>query len=166
MKLLYSERDPAGAIVRAAHGGDAAMIAAHHVATFERGWDQAFVRDLLHSDSGFGFLIHAKDDDTTIGFALARQVGDDCEILSLAVRDSNRRQGLASALLLHLVQHAQDSDISRIFLEVASDNTPAIALYKRSGFATAGLREGYYARENGTACDALVLTLALDGRRS
>ena len=42
-------------------------------------------------------------------------------------------------------------------LEVRVDNTAAITLYRRFGFAPAGVRPRYYVDPDGTTTDALVL---------
>ena len=48
----------------------------------------------------------------------------------------------------------------RLFLEVAIDNGPALALYRRAGFAKVGRRAGYYHRREG-AVAAEMLALGL-----
>jgi len=44
-----------------------------------------------------------------------------------------------------------------LFLEVAVDNVPAIALYDMAGFRHAGLRKSYYLRQGAPPADALIL---------
>jgi ribosomal-protein-alanine N-acetyltransferase len=48
-----------------------------------------------------------------------------------------------------------------MFLEVAKDNAPALALYERFGFAKVGERTGYYRRADGTRAAAAVMRKAL-----
>ena len=57
---------------------------------------------------------------------------------------------------------AETAGAHAVFLEVASDNTAAIALYEREGFAPAGIRRGYYAKAGAPPQDALVLRRALN----
>ena len=51
---------------------------------------------------------------------------------------------------------AENTAMSRIFLEVAETNIAALRLYERAGFARTGRRTGYYA---GT--DALLMEYSL-----
>ena len=90
--------------------------------------------------SGFPLLI-ATVDGATAGFCSWRQSApDEAEILNLAVEPTWRRRGVGSALLNAVEEQARGT----IFLEVAEPNTPAIALYRKLGWAQAGLRRGYY----------------------
>lgn len=71
-------------------------------------------------------------------------VFDDCEIMNIAVSQSFRKKGVASAILESLVSHAVQKGCSTITLEVAVDNESAIALYKKFGFSEVGKRKGFY----------------------
>ncbi|MBY0423534.1 MAG: GNAT family N-acetyltransferase, partial [Parvularculaceae bacterium] len=87
------------------------------------------------------------------GFALWRSLGDEAEILSIAVAPEHRRRGMAAALLDEVAISATSEGMRAIFLEVAANNAPARGLYERAGFYRVGLRRKYY--RNGA--DALVL---------
>ena len=50
---------------------------------------------------------------------------------------SRRGEGLAGRVLASLAAAALARGIGRIFLQVEADNAPALALYRRAGFATA-----------------------------
>ncbi|MEZ5668431.1 MAG: tRNA (adenosine(37)-N6)-threonylcarbamoyltransferase complex dimerization subunit type 1 TsaB [Alphaproteobacteria bacterium] len=94
------------------------------------------------------------DGDAPAGFVLWRSVAGESEILLLAVVPALRRRGLARALLRRALAAA---DAGTIWLEVAADNPPAIALYESEGFAAQARRPAYYARGQGQRVDALVL---------
>lgn len=100
----------------------------------------------------------------TEGFVLIRVAADEAEILTLAVRPSARRQGMASRLVRKAAASAERDGAERLFLDVAEDNGPARALYARLGFEAAGRRPRYYARAEGPAVDALLLVLNLPQR--
>lgn len=88
-----------------------------------------------------------------VGFAGLLMVGGDAHVTTIAVDESYRRQGVGARLMLHLADTAVASRLSAMTLEVRADNEPAIALYRRFGFAPAGVRRDYY--RNGV--DALVM---------
>ena len=56
---------------------------------------------------------------------------------------------------------ARQAGAEAMFLEVATDNRPAIALYEGAGFERAGQRKGYYARVGDASGDAYVYRLRL-----
>ncbi|WP_394197106.1 GNAT family N-acetyltransferase [Litoreibacter albidus] len=96
------------------------------------------------------------------GFLLGRVVADEAELLTLAVDPAARRQGIARHLVETFKSTAAAQGASTAFLEVAADNTAAIALYRATGFEPAGRRRGYYRRADAPALDALVLRCAID----
>ncbi len=80
-------------------------------------------------------------DPQVVGFLVARQTAPgEREILNLAVEPSQRRRGVARALL----QAELGDEKTQWFLEVRASNTGAIELYQNSGFRVAGRREAYY----------------------
>lgn len=131
-----------------------ARLAEIHATAFPAPWDAAAFEALL-AQTGV-FVLEAPD-----GFILLRAVADEAEILTLAVRPASRRSGLGAALVEQGAAASAARGARRLFLEVAQDNTPALALYARAGFAEAGRRPGYYARPDGSQQDALILALNL-----
>ncbi|MDD4617221.1 MAG: ribosomal-protein-alanine N-acetyltransferase, partial [Alphaproteobacteria bacterium] len=73
---------------------------------------------------------------------------------------SLRRVKIGLSPLTHAFADGRAKNARCYFLEVASDNTPALRLYKKSGFREVGLRPGYYARKKG-AVDAVLMALDL-----
>lgn len=82
-------------------------------------------------------------------------------MVTLATAPSHRRRGVGRALIRGAATAVGALGAQVLFLEVASDNAPALALYQSEGFATVGRRPAYYARPSG-AVDALVLRRALN----
>ena len=132
-----------------------AMAALHALCfTTPRPWSAAEFAGLLADPLCFA-LVEPR------GLLLGRAVAGEAELLTLAVAPEARRQGIAARLLAGFLTQAETRQAETAFLEVAADNTPAIALYQRGGFAPAGRRRGYYARPDGPALDALVMTRGL-----
>lgn len=132
----------------------AARLADVHATAFAAPWDAGAFEALL-AQAGV-FALEQPD-----GFILLRAVADEAEILTLAVRPARRGQGLGTRLVSEGMTAAAARGATRLFLEVADDNTAALALYARAGFAEAGRRRDYYARPDGGRRDALILTRKL-----
>ncbi len=95
--------------------------------------------------------------------ALVSLAADEAEILDIGVVPHRRRWGIGRQLLEAACRLSAQSGAARIFLEVATDNSPARALYAAAGFVEAGRRPGYYPRPGGARCDALILRRPLAG---
>jgi len=141
---------------------DAEAMAAVHAAAFDEPWDARAIRGVIQGPGAFGFVL--RDEADIAAFILARAVADEAEILTLAVDPARRRRGAGAALVEAAARFAAAVDARRLFLEVAADNTAALALYRGAGFADAGLRKAYYPRAGGGPVDALVLRRDLNSR--
>lgn len=80
---------------------------------------------------------------TLLGYGGISLVADEAEIITVAVSPAHRRQGIAQALMEHMLRLAADASAS-VYLEVRASNTPAIELYRSLGFAGTGVRKNYY----------------------
>jgi ribosomal-protein-alanine N-acetyltransferase len=125
-----------------------------HAGAFDAPWNAAELADLLRSPGVFALAVEA--DQSMAGFVLCRAVAEEAEILTLAVSPVHRQRGMATFLVRAAAEMAQTLGASIMFLEVATDNLPALRLYGASGFRPAGRRASYYER-NGEWVDALVL---------
>jgi len=114
-------------------------------------WSEASFAALL--DSKHTFLLTA----THNAFALARVIGPEAELLTLATDPMARRQGLARTLMAQFAQQARARGAGTLFLEVAENNAPALALYAHCGFVQTGRRPGYYRTDAGQPVAALLL---------
>jgi len=94
------------------------------------------------------------------GFVIGRQIGDEAEILNLAVRQAARRKGQATALVQSILRVFRQGRVTRVFLEVRESNGAAIAFYESLGFRKTGRRRRYYRNPDE---DALLFELKLTG---
>jgi ribosomal-protein-alanine N-acetyltransferase len=90
-------------------------------------------------------------------FLLGRAIAGEAELLTIAVDPGARRSGIGRRLVARFSGTARDMDATDAFLEVASDNLAARALYSATGWLEAGVRRGYY----GPRTDAIVMRLTL-----
>ncbi|MCA0871031.1 ribosomal protein S18-alanine N-acetyltransferase [Seohaeicola saemankumensis] len=132
------------------------QMAALHAAAFtqSRPWSAAEFAALLDSP-------HCFATGDARAFALVRVIADEAELLTIATHPEHQRQGLARSCMADWMQQAASRGAAYAFLEVAADNIGARALYERCGFATSGQRRGYYARPDGPAVDAIIMSRAL-----
>lgn len=119
----------------------------------ETPWSESAVRTILRMP-GVIALTAGGPGDGVSGLLIGRKMVGEAEVLTLCVAPDCRRGGMARALLRDFIDRMGDQ--TRIALEVAVENDPAIALYESLGFAAAGRRPGYYATQ-GRKIDALVL---------
>ncbi len=111
--------------------------------------------DEYYSNSSAHFYVAVSDDEKVIGYIGSYTVMDEWFITNIAVTESERRNGVGSALLEKLVGVAELSKASFITLEVRFSNLSAIGLYKKYGFILEGTRPGFYRDPDE---DALIMT--------
>jgi ribosomal-protein-alanine acetyltransferase len=93
-----------------------------------------------------------------VALACATIVLDACELRRIAVIPSARGHGIGRDLLLAVITHARAASCDRVELEVASQNSAALRLYRAAGFAVVGRRPRYY---RDPPDDAVLMTLGL-----
>lgn len=132
---------------------DPLILSDLHARCFSEGdrWSRDSFTGMLKESLVFGFTIMHRED--AAGFILARGVGGETEILTLAVAPDWRRKGVANRLMGALFDHCKGQGFEEIYLEVAADNLAARGLYHKYGFIETGRRARYYA--NGT--DAVLM---------
>jgi [ribosomal protein S18]-alanine N-acetyltransferase len=80
---------------------------------------------------------------------------DETHIVTVAVRPSERRQGVGELLLLAAFDLSREREIPALTLEVRASNAAAQALYEKYGFKRLGIRKRYYTDNNE---DAVIMT--------
>jgi len=89
-----------------------------------------------------------------IGFGGLMFVVDEAHVTTLTVHPDRRGERIGTRLLAVLVREARARGTKALTLEVRAGNAPAQALYRRFGFAPAGVRKNYYAE---VGEDALIM---------
>lgn len=128
--------------LRDATASDAAAMAELARTAGVVGWSGSALLATVQGPMGRAWV--AEREGRVLGFALARLVADEAELLLIAVQAGLRRQGLGRALYAHLEVYCRQADVHWVHLEVAEDNTAARALYRGLGFEPVGRRAGYY----------------------
>lgn len=84
------------------------------------------------------------NDRAIVGFTGFWHIVDEVHICTLAVHPAHRQRGLASLLLLAVMDQARELQAEVATLEVRISNETAIRLYERFGFRIVGRRKAYY----------------------
>lgn len=113
-----------------------------NISEFDNFWNLDILKDELKS-SNSKFII-AKLENEIVGFAGAKFIIDEADIMNIAVKSSYRKQGIASLLLKNLIDICENNNINSINLEVNEENFPAINLYKKYEFLEVSRRKNYY----------------------
>ena len=100
-------------------------------------------------------------DGRPVGFALARTVLDEGELLLLAILPAMRRRGIGAALLRTVMADARDRGAAFLHLEVRANND-AVHLYRGQGFEKIGERRDYYRGNDGKLFDAHTFSKTFD----
>lgn len=135
---------------------DAGWLEALHAESFEapRRWPANVIAAFLKSPAAYGCAFVKKD--SPAAFLLGQSAADEAEIVTLVTLPAFRRQNIATQLVEEFCRDARENGKTRLFLEVAENNTPAIALYRKLGFEKAGVRVNYYPQD-GYGVDAWIM---------
>ncbi len=113
-------------------------------------WDKASIEATVKDDNKVCVVACAGDE--IVGYIYASYVLDEAEIGNICVLPELRGQGVGRKLMEELLNILISVEVTRVFLEVESDNEGAIALYEKCGFVRYNERKDYY----GKGCDALL----------
>lgn len=137
------------------HLRDVAEIATLHAASFHRGWSDDEVESLLIDGNVVAHSLRLNG--AFAGFVMSRCAAGEAEILSIAVTPRCQGRGLARKMLDSHMGRLAALGVKTLFLEVAENNRPAIALYRKAGFRDVAKRPNYYPMPDGSTAAALVL---------
>src|SRR5689334_16849276 len=117
---------------------------------------QSFTDELARDDSIL--LLSRIESGKVIGFIVGRIIttNAEAEIYNIAVMPEFRRRGLGKLLLDEFLKRCIRGGVDKIWLEVRSLNTSAIAFYEHYGFQSRATRKDFYSNP---VDDALVMEL-------
>jgi len=114
-------------------------------ACFDGLWTiEGYRQEIENISSHFLGLFSLIPSHDLLGIGCFWSVLEEAHITILAVHPEYQGQGLGQALLYSLIKDAVDMGLERATLEVRVSNAPAISLYKKFGWKTAGIRPRYY----------------------
>lgn len=145
--------------LRPFRAGDADAMAALDTRVNPSPWSAQAIDDSLQQAHARA-IVAVQADGAMSGLVLFSTLGEESEILNLAVDRDRQRRGLGRQLLLAALADATGKGARRCFLEVRVSNGSAQALYRGCGFVETGRRKDYYRCAQGRE-DALLYCLEL-----
>ena len=139
-------------IIEKMNSSHVAQIAQLEKICFSDPWSEKSVASEL--ENKLAFWLVAVEEDRVAGYIGSQTVMDETDMMNVAVHPDFRRQGIAEALVIGLVEHLKTMGSRCLTLEVRASNAPAIALYEKLGFREIGRRKNYYRNPRE---DALIL---------
>ena len=112
-------------------------------ASYPTPWSRSMFASELVKQTSLSVAAVTSEEQLVAYLVLSRYV-DAWHVMNVAVEESHRRLGIASAMLEHVFDLTR-ADLQRGYtLEVRVSNRAAIGLYERFGFVARGVRRGYY----------------------
>ena len=121
---------------------------------FDEFWTYEILQQELLSNNS-KYIVAKSLDNIIVGFAGIKIILDTAEFMNIVTKKSFRENGIGKLMLEYLINMCKNEKIKTLNLEVNSQNTIAINLYKKYNFKEVGLRKKYY---NNTY-DAILMSL-------
>ena len=142
------------ALLRPAGKGDIGEVARVERSCFADPWSEESFSRLVDSPPAIFLVALFPPNEGIVGYIIAFSVGEDAEVLNVAVDPRFRGKGLAGQMLDAVLIQLGARGVCSAFLEVRESNASALSLYASRGFTEIGRRSKYYRRP---VEDALVL---------
>jgi len=129
-----------------------AQVAALEKLCFSDPWSEKSVGSEL--ENPLSLWLVAEEEGAVWGYVGSQTVMGETDMMNVAVHPDYRNQGIATALIVGLVEELRRQGSHCLTLEVRASNETAIRVYERLGFTELGRRKSYYRNPRE---DALIL---------
>lgn len=110
--------------------------------TFSMPWSAASFLQMIEKEDSAYFV--AEEDGRLLGGCGLLLIAGEGNITNVVVAPEARRRGVATGLLTYLLAEGGRAGLTAYTLEVRVSNVAAIRLYEKLGFASEGIRPGFY----------------------
>jgi ribosomal-protein-alanine N-acetyltransferase len=131
-----------GIEIASAKRADVEAIHQIEEASFPAPWRREFFIGELMSDGRYNIV--ARRDGAVIGYLFAMWILDEMHVNKIAVIESERRRGVADAMMAACFAFARTREVRTIALEVRRSNEGAQEFYRHLDFRASHLRPRYY----------------------
>ena len=138
--------------IRNMESRDVSQIAKLEELCFNDPWSENSIASEL--DNKLSLWLVAVEDDNVVGYVGSQTVLGETDMMNIATHPDYRKQGIATRLILGLVDALEKRGSHSLMLEVRASNETAISLYRKLGFSEVGRRKNYYRNPKE---DALIL---------
>ncbi len=129
-------------IIREMGAADIDMVARIEAEVFTEPWSKESF--LLEVKTPNHIYLVAEENGNILGYCGMWEVAGEGQITNVCVAPDHRGKGVATMMLEELLNRAAKLKVGAITLEVRVSNEPAIRLYEKLGFETAGIRKDFY----------------------
>lgn len=147
-EMIRPTTDDAGRLViRRMTTGDIDKVLVVERACFSHPWSAEVFSATLLLPYAHYYVAEITEEDGTqriIGECGVRDIVGEGEITNVAVHPDWQGFGIASRMLGDVLARSLEEGMTAFTLEVRAGNRPAIALYKKYGFHTEGIRADFY----------------------
>lgn len=143
--------------IRAMAERDLSTVMEIEAAAYVHSWSEGNFRDCL--SAGYEMVI-CDLEQQIIGYGVMSMAAGEAHLLNLCIHPQKQGRGYGRRLLNHLMQIADQKNVSTVYLEVRASNNRACTLYHMAGFNEIGFRTGYYPSGSGRE-DAVVFARSM-----
>ena len=109
---------------------------------FSDPWSESSVASELNNQLALWLV--AEDNGRVAGYVGSQTVMGESDMMNVAVHPDYRKQGIATTLIVGLVEELRKRESHCLTLEVRASNENAISLYQKLEFQQVGCRKNYY----------------------
>ena len=138
--------------IRKMESRDVSGIAELEKICFNDPWSENSIASELNNKLSLWMV--AIEGDKVVGYVGSQTVLGETDMMNIATHPDYRNRGIATTLIVELIDALEKRGSHSLMLEVRATNEPAISVYKKMGFVEAGRRKNYYRNPKE---DALIL---------
>lgn len=110
--------------------------------TFSMPWSADSFLEMISKEDARYYV--AEEDGRLLGGCGVLMIAGEGNITNVVIAPEARNRGIGTAMLEHLMREGEREGLTAYTLEVRVSNAPAIHVYEKLGFVSAGIRPGFY----------------------